>query len=201
MLFIISGPSGCGKTTLVKKVLDMDKDIRFAVSYTTRKKRKGEKEGEDYYFISNNEFEGMVEEEKFVEWAVVHGHYYGTSKGEIEKKSLRMDLLLDIDIQGALQIRMKMKKAVFVFIIPPGYQELKKRLIIRGQNTSDELMERLDAAKKEIRSYSQFDFIVINDNPEKAARELHAIVLSNRCQLQARQKEIASIMRSFTEED
>jgi len=197
MLFIISGPSGCGKSTLVHEARKKIKDLQFSVSHTTRKKRSSEKEGEDYYFISKQEFRKMIKAEKFAEWAMVHGKMYGTSRREIERKSSQGDLLLDIDIQGAQQLKERFRKAVFIFVLPPSYHELKKRLEKRGAESKRFIYKRLETAKKEIRSYSDFDYIVINDKIEKASQELTSILLSVRCRIEERQKEIGPIIRTF----
>lgn len=198
MLFVITGPSGCGKSTLARRVLAEVEGLEFSVSYTTRKKRNLEEEGKDYYFVSKEEFEELIKADRFAEWAVVHGHYYGTSKREIEKKGANKDLLLDIDVQGAQQLKEKFKKAVFIFILPPQYRELKARLEKRGDEPPESIRKRLEAAKKEIRHYPHFDYIVINDKLERAAKELSAIIMSTRCRLDARKKEIMPIIRSFT---
>lgn len=199
MLFIISGPSGCGKSTLVHQARNKIKDLQFSVSHTTRKKRVSEKEGEDYYFISKQEFRKMVKADKMVEWAMVHGKMYGTSRREIERKSYQGDLLLDIDIQGAQQLKERFRKAVFIFILPPSYKELKKRLEKRGEESLRSIHKRLETAKKEIRFYSDFDYIVINDKIEKASQELTSIILSVRCRIEVRQKEIGPIIRTFNQ--
>ncbi|MCD6517256.1 MAG: guanylate kinase [Candidatus Aminicenantes bacterium] len=199
MLFIISGPSGCGKSTLVHKARERIKNLQFSVSHTTRKKRFSERNGEDYYFISENEFKSMIKEDKMVEWAFVHGNMYGTSRKEIEKKALQGDLILDIDVQGAHQLMDRYRKAVFIFIFPPSYKELKKRLKNRGDESPKSFQKRLEAAKKEIRSYPDFDFIVVNDDIEKASEELVSIVLSARCRIEIKQKEIGRIVQSFNE--
>lgn len=200
MLFVITGPSGCGKSTLAGRVLEELDNIDFSVSYTTRKKRNSEEEGKDYYFVSEGEFKRMIEDMKLVEWAVVHGNYYGTSKRELEKKATKGDILLDIDVQGAHQIKEKFKKTVFVFIMPPLYLELKKRLKKRGEGSPESINERLDVAKKEIRHYHHFDYIIINDLLEKAVEELKSIILSTRCRFDPCKKEIMLILRSFSEE-
>jgi len=200
MIFVITGPSGCGKSTLAGLVLHKVANLEFSVSHTTRIKRDSEEEGRDYYFVPGKEFEKMIKEKKFVEWAEVHGHCYGTSRKELEKKGALGDLLLDIDVQGAQQIKEKYKKAVFIFILPPSFAELKRRLQARGQESSASVQKRLDVAKKEIRHYSQFDFLVVNDNLDKAAAELESIVVSTRCRLKVRQKEVLPILRSFYEE-
>lgn len=200
MLFVITGPSGCGKSTIAGRVLEELDNIDFSVSYTTRKKRNSEEEGKDYYFVSEGEFKRMMEDMKLVEWAVVHGNYYGTSKRELEKKATKGDILLDIDVQGAHQIKEKFKKTVFIFIMPPLYLELKKRLKKRGEESPESINERLDVAKKEIRHYHHFDYIIINDLLEKAVEELKSIILSTRCRFDPCKKEIMLILRSFSEE-
>ncbi len=200
MLFIITGPSGCGKTTLVKQVMENVKDVQFSVSHTTRKKRNSEKEGRDYYFVAKSEFEQMIKEEKLAEWTVIHGNHYGTSRREIEKKGTRGDLLLDIDVQGAEQIKLKLKRSVFIFILPPLFEELKARLEERGQESPDSIKERLEVARKDIRFYPDFDYIIINAELKKASKELEAIILSTRCRLDIKKKEIVPILRSFSED-
>jgi guanylate kinase len=200
MLFIITGPSGCGKTTLVKQVMENVKDVQFSVSHTTRKKRNSEKEGRDYYFVTKSEFEQMIKEEKLAEWTVIHGNHYGTSRREIEKKGTRGDLLLDIDVQGAEQIKLKLKRSVFIFILPPLFEELKARLEKRGQESPGSIKERLEVARKDIRFYPDFDYIIINAGLKKASKELEAIILSTRCRLDIKKKEIVPILRSFSED-
>ena len=200
MIFVITGPSGCGKSTLANRVLEDVRDIQFSVSHTTRKKRDSEEEGKDYYFISKAEFEQMIKEEKMTEWAVVHSSYYGTSRKEIEKKGAQGDLLLNIDVQGAQQMMERFKKAIFIFVVPPSFQELEKRLKKRGDESPGSIKERLEAAKKEIRHYPQFDYIIINDELDHAAMELKSIILSTRCRLESRKKELVPILRSFSED-
>jgi guanylate kinase len=199
MLYVVSGPSGCGKSTLVRLVMREVEGLEFSVSHTTRKKRETEKEGEDYYFVSEDEFQELIDGNLFIEWAVVHGHFYGTSRREIERKAVQQSLILDIDVQGAQQVREKHKKAIFIFALPPRYPELKKRLEKRGQDSPQAIKKRLEMAKKEIRSYPMFDYIIINDKLEDAAEELKSIIVSQRCLLDVRQKEIIPILQSFSE--
>lgn len=201
MIFVISGPSGCGKSTLVKRVLRDVKDIKFSVSYTTREKKMSEKEGEDYYFVSINKFKSMIEDNKFVEWAIVHGNYYGSSRREIEKKGTRNNLLLDIDVQGAQMARERFKKAVFIFVFPPGFKELKNRLEKRERESLEDIQKRLITAQKEIRSYADFDYIIINDKLDTAVLDLKSIINSQHCRLDLCQKEIIPILRSFSERE
>lgn len=199
MLYVVSGPSGCGKSTLVRMVMREVEGLEFSVSHTTRTKRETEKEGKDYYFVSKDEFQELIDGNLFIEWAVVHGNFYGTSRREIERKAVQQSLLLDIDVQGAQQVKERHKKAIFIFILPPRYNELKKRLESRGEDSHQTIKQRLEMAKKEIRSYPMFDYILINDKLEDAAEELKSIIVSHRCLLDVRQKEIVPILQSFSE--
>ncbi len=199
MLFIITGPSGSGKSTLVQKVLKKVGDVQFSISHTTRKMRNTEKEGRDYYFVSKAEFERMIKEEALIEWTVFHGNFYGTSNQEINKKGAQGDLLLDIDVHGAQQIKSKLKKAVFIFILPPVYKELKRRLEQRDESP-ETIRERLELARKDIRFYPQFDYIIINDDLKKAVCDLEAVIRSTRCSLNALKKDIIPILQSFSQD-
>ena len=199
MFFVISGPSGCGKSVLVRQVLEEIDSVEFSVSYTTRKRRNLEIEGKDYYFVNEDEFKRMIDKQKLIEWAIVHGNHYGTSRREVEKKGTGKDLLLDIDVQGAQQVIKKVKKAAFIFILPPGFQELKRRLEKRGDESPALIKRRLEMAQKEVRHYPEFDFILINDRLDKAVQDLKAIILSRRCRLDIQQKVILPILKSFAE--
>lgn len=199
MLIVITGPSGCGKSTLANLMLEKLGNVTFSVSYTTRKKRDTEIEGKDYFFVSTEIFQKMIQDGQFAEWAVVHGNYYGTPKNALESGKADGDVLLDIDVQGAEQIREKHEEAVFVFILPPLFHELKRRLEKRGQDSESVIRKRLGMAREEIKRYSEFDYIVINDNLTKAARELKAVILSQGCRRESREKEIVPILRSFEE--
>lgn len=201
MIYVISGPSGCGKSTLIHQVLAKLKDIHFSVSHTTREKRESEKEGEDYYFISREKFERMVERKEFVEWAVVHGAQYGTSRKELKKKGNNGDLILDIDVRGAAQIRETTRRAIFIFILPPRYGELKKRLESRGLDTAAAINKRLVRARQEIWSYARFDYIVINDDLARAVADLESIIRCHRSRLAARREEMKPILASFRKGD
>jgi guanylate kinase len=201
MLIVITGPSGCGKSTLAKLMLEKLESVAFSVSYTTRPKRDSEIDGEDYHFVSKKTFEKMIQEDGFAEWAVVHGNYYGTPRKVLERKTPDGDLLLDIDVQGAAQIRQKIGDAVFVFILPPRFPELRKRLEERGQDSDSVIRDRLNVARKEILRYKEFDYIVVNDELTRAEEELKAVILSQRCLRETKEKEIMPILQSFAEGD
>jgi guanylate kinase len=196
MIYVVSGPSGGGKSTLIRQVLERLPGLRFSVSHTTRPRRQSEIEGRDYHFTSELMFRRMLARGEFLEWAVVHGNAYGTSAREI-RKAAGGDLILDIDVQGAGQVREKIDRAIFIFVIPPSYQELKRRLERRGLDSPAEIRQRLDRARQEIRSYSRFDYLIVNDNLEEAGRELESIIRCQRLRLDYRKRKIASILKSF----
>ncbi len=201
MLFVMTGPSGCGKSTLAKRVLNELEKVEFSVSFTTRRKRTSEVEGQDYHFISEKEFKRMVQDDCLVEWAEVHGNFYGTAKEELAEKGMRADLLLDIDIQGAKQIKQKYVDAVFIFILPPIFPELRSRLEKRGEEDQEAIRRRLEMAKREIKYYREFDYLVVNDDLEKATEELRSIILSQRCRIDRREEDILPIVKSFSDGD
>jgi guanylate kinase len=197
MIFVVSGPSGCGKSTLIGRVLDRRRDLRFSVSHTTRPRRKGERDGREYHFVTPPAFERMAARGRFAEWAVVHGRLYGTSKAEIASKGRGGDLVLDVDIQGARSIRALYEDAVTVFVLPPRYAELRRRLRARGLDAPDAIRTRLANARREIGHYREFEYLVINDDLERAAAELEAVVVGQRCRREARERAVAPILRSF----
>ncbi|GJM17247.1 MAG: guanylate kinase [Thermodesulfobacteriota bacterium] len=183
--FIVSGPSGGGKTTLAKSMLHELDNLRFSVSCTTRKPREGEVDGKDYKFITNEEFENMVQQERFIEHAFVHGNYYGTPVEEFEDaKASGVDLLLDIDVQGASQIKQSYPEAIFCFVMPPTFEILKDRLSRRNGNGDIDIDQRLVRAKEEMAPsvLEQYDFIIINDQLDEALETIHSIIISTRCQ-------------------
>lgn len=183
IVFVISGPSGGGKTTLVKKVLESSENLRFSVSYTTRKPREGEVEGEDYIFVSEKEFRKMIDEEKFVEYAEVHGHLYGTPADLLEEaKSKGIDLILDIDVQGASQIRNKFDTGVYCFVLPSSFKALKERLSKRASENISELEIRLSEARKEMEDIDYYDYIIINDSLDEAVNCLTSVITAARCE-------------------
>jgi guanylate kinase len=197
VLFVVAGPSGCGKSTVIRHALADLRHVHFSVSHTTRPKRDSEREGRDYYFVTRKAFERMIERREFMEWAVVHGNYYGTSKREIALRGRSGDVVLDIDVQGASQVRAKKPEAVFIFILPPSFRELRRRLEKRGVDNAEEMTRRLRVAKKEVRHVASFDFVVVNDRLEKAVSELESIITAARCRLDVRKSAVAKIVKSF----
>jgi guanylate kinase len=196
MIYVISGPSGSGKSTLIRLVLAVLEGVGFSVSHTTRDIRDSEVEGRDYFFVSEEEFKRKVRRNQFVEWAVVHGDYYGTSRREL-RKGARLDLLLDIDVQGARQIKKKVREAVLIFVLPPSFDVLKRRLVERGQESVTAVRRRLAAAKQEIQEYSWFDHAIVNGNLDEAVQNLASIILCRRTRLKVIANEIRPILASF----
>lgn len=179
-IIVVSGPSGSGKSTLIHLLLQEHKELSFSISYTSRKKRKSEKNGEDYYFISKDKFKKMIDAGKFVEWAEIHSNYYGTSRDEIDLK-LKNDkiLILDVDAQGAKNIKKFISNALFIFVVPPTLKDLKKRLMKReNDKINKDIRKRLKIAKKELEQYELYDYIVTNDKLDDAFSLLNCIYLS-----------------------
>lgn len=184
ILYIISAPSGSGKSTLVNELRSMVPNLEFSVSYTTRPPRGSEHNGREYYFVSRPEFERMIGEDKFLEYAEVFGYYYGTASRVLEDAKVSgKDLLLDIDVQGAAQVRRKVTDAVSIFVMPPNRETLEQRLRNRSQTDKVDpkvIERRLENAQKEIVNYSKYGYILVNKVLDKAVHELRAIVLSER---------------------
>jgi len=179
---VVSAPSGAGKTTLCRRLISEDPEISFSVSFTTRPPRPREKEGVDYFFISKETFQKMIKEGAFLEWAEVHGHYYGTSKAQVLKALERgQDILLDIDVQGAAQVKKILgKDAVLVFVLPPSFEELERRLRRRSTESEMAIRQRLENAKLEIARAEEFEYLILNDDLETAFQELKSILMAER---------------------
>jgi guanylate kinase len=179
-LFIISGPSGAGKGTLVKEILDLVPDIWVSVSVTTRAPRPGEVEGLHYFFISAEEFDRLIATGGLLEWAEVHGNRYGTPKAAVEcKVEEGRQVILEIDPQGAFQVKSMQADSILVFIMPPSFDELQRRLEGRGSETKSQVETRLQTAKRELDLVCEYDHVVINDDVPRAARELVAVIDSH----------------------
>jgi len=201
MIFVVSGPSGCGKSTLIGRVLQELGNLRFSVSHTTRPKREAEIDGQAYHFVTQTKFEEMIQAGEFIEWARVHGYYYGTSRAEIAKAGAAGDIILDIDIQGARQIRTSLRDVTFVFVMPPVLDELRRRLKARKTEDPASIARRLADARREIAACREFEYVVVNEDLEKAAGELRAILAAARCRTEVREEEIRAIVRSFEGEE
>ncbi len=181
LLFVVSAPSGAGKTTICNKAINFFPTLKTSVSYTTRKPREGEKEGVDYYFTSEEDFEDMKKEGEFLEYATVHGNMYGTSAKEVNNMfDQGLDVLFDIDVQGAQQIKEREQDAVFIFLLPPSLQACEERLKKRGDDTDEEILLRLERARKEVENAHLYDYLIINDTIDKAFEKFKSIIIAEK---------------------
>jgi len=198
LVLIVSGPSGSGKSTLVQKMLELP-GLMLSVSCTTRPPRKTEAAAKWYNFVSEAEFQGMVARGDFLEYAQVFGkNWYGTPLRSLDEARVQhKDLVLEIDVQGALQAKQKLPGAVAIFVLPPSRQDLERRIRERGQDSEEEIHRRLECARQEILNYRAYDFVVINDDLARAGREVQAIALGSRCRVEQREERIHEILKSF----
>jgi guanylate kinase len=198
LVLIVSGPSGSGKSTLVEKILQLP-DTMLSVSSTTRPPRKTESEGKWYNFVTEAEFQRMANAGEFLEYAQVFGkNWYGTPcKWLDEARRQEKDLVLEIDVQGAAQVKEKVPAAIAVFVLPPSSRELERRIRARGQDSEDEIRRRLERARQEIANTSRYDFAIINDDLERAGREAQAVMLGSRCRITRKEYRIREILKSF----
>lgn len=184
LLIVISGPSGAGKGTICKSFLERNKDVSLSVSATTRDPRNGEVEGVNYYFMSKESFKKKIDASDFLEYAEVYDNYYGTPKSNVEELlEDGKDVILEIDIQGALKVKENTQEGVFIFILPPSMKELKQRIINRGSETKESLMKRFKSAYKEINYISKYNYAVVNDEVETAVEKLEAIITAEKCRV------------------
>jgi guanylate kinase len=201
IVFIISAPSGSGKSTLVQRLLKEAPALTFSVSYTTRKPRGLEKEGESYHFISREEFEGRVARGEFLEYAEVFGNYYGTHRSTFEQAAQQgRDLVLDIDVQGARQLKVAIPEAISIFVLPPSREVLEQRLRARSQDSEEVIQRRLMGAAEEVRNYTQYDYVLINREIEESAARLASIVRAERLRKARMEEEVGPILESFETE-
>jgi guanylate kinase len=199
---VVSGPSGAGKSTVLYRVLAEMKALRFSVSHTTRPPRAGEREGVDYHFVPEPRFEELRGAGAFLEWAKVHNHSYGTAHAEYEKACRDgVDLLLDLDVQGAAQVRLKLPDAVTVFILPPSYQDLERRLRGRGADDGEAFQRRLAAAAEETRFWPEYDYALVNDDLDGCVEDLKAIVRAARRRSAQVKGEAQGIIDTFPDPD
>lgn len=197
-LYVVAAPSGAGKSSLVNALLELDSHVRPSISHTTRAPRGQEKHGREYFFVSESEFDAMVQADAFVEWAVVHNHRYGTSKKIIEERMTQgSDVILEIDFQGALQIKQIFLNAVSIFILPPSWDELRSRLERRGEDSAEIIEVRLKNAATEVTQVHQFDFVIINELFDRALFDLKAIVHAQRLKFSAQRRARAETFKAL----
>jgi guanylate kinase len=197
-LYVVAAPSGTGKSSLVKALLEVDSRMELSVSHTTRAPRGQEVHGREYYFVSNEEFDRMVAHDAFVEWAHVHSNRYGTSRKAIEDKiAAGADIVLEIDYQGAIQIKEKFPNAVLIFILPPSWPELRSRLMRRAEDSEEVIELRMRNAAEEVAHVGKFDFVIINEMFERALFDLKAIAHAQRLKVSAQRRARADTFRAL----
>ncbi len=185
LLVVVSAPSGAGKTTLCKEISRALTNLKHSISYTTRQPRPNEIDGEHYFFVSTEKFKQMVKKGEFAEWAVVHGNLYGTSKKQLSSMlNNGIDVILDIDSQGAMQIKKNWKAGVYIYILPPSFNDLKARLMERNADAKDEIKKRLKNARKEIPYYKRYNYVIINDRFDKALEKLKSIIIAEKLRIE-----------------
>jgi guanylate kinase len=193
-VYVVAAPSGAGKSSLVKALMELDAAVRPSVSHTTRPPRGQEKDGREYHFVSDEAFDALIQQEAFLEWATVHGHRYGTSRDSIEQRIAQgADVVLEIDYQGALQIKKIFANAVLIFILPPSWDELRSRLQNRGEDSLDVIETRLKNAAHEMSQAPKFDFVIINELFERAVFDLKAVVHAQRLKYSAQRRARADV--------
>lgn len=198
LVFVISAPSGSGKSTLVQRLMERVPDLQFSISVTTRAPRTGEDPGESYDFVSRDDFLAMRDRDELLEWAEVFGNFYGTSRRVLERAGERgRDLILDIDVQGAAQLKKKLPAAVMIFILPPSRQELEHRLRHRSSDSADVIERRLDGAGREVSNYEFYDYVLVNDDLDESFEKLRGIILAERCRTSQMAGRIQPILESF----
>jgi guanylate kinase len=199
ILFVVSSPSGGGKGTLIQRMLNKVSNLSYSVSFTTRAPRNGEVDGREYFFVTPEKFEQMVAANEFLEWAHVHGKRYGTSRSQVSREiSEGRDIVLEVDVQGAASIRALMPDSVSVFILPPSFEVLRQRLLDRGTDSPEELDLRLRNAPTELKDYAAFQYLIINDDADRASDQLSAIVHAERARLHRQGPRVRHIVRAFT---
>ncbi|MEO6235988.1 MAG: guanylate kinase [Vicinamibacterales bacterium] len=199
LLFVVSAPSGTGKTTVVERLVQIFPDLDLSRSYTSRAMRAGEQDGVDYNFITRERFEAMVEDDAFLEWADVFGNFYGTGKTETERELAGgRDLVLVIDVQGARQVRSHGATAIGIFVLPPSFEALERRLRGRSKDAEDAIRRRLVTARREVRAVAEYEYVIVNDQLDACVDRLRAIVLAERARPRVMAPTVARIAASFT---
>ena len=199
ILFVVSAPSGGGKGTLIQRVLDNVPNLSYSVSFTTRTPRSGEMNGREYFFVTPEKFEQMVAADEFLEWAHVHSKCYGTSREQVSHEiSEGRDIILEVDVQGAASVRELISDSVSIFILPPSFEVLRQRLQARGTDSLEELDLRMRNAPKELEHYSAFQYLIVNDDLDRASDDLRAIIQAERTRLSRQESQIKKIVNAFT---
>jgi guanylate kinase len=198
MLIVVSSPSGGGKGTLIDRVLKTVPNVSYSVSFTTRAPRPSEEDGREYFFVDRATFEAMIERGDFLEWADVYGHLYGTSCTQVEReRAAGHDIILEIDVQGAESIRKKIPDAVSIFILPPSFELLRERLLARGTDSADALERRMRGASSEVEQYSHFQYVILNDDINRASQQLAAVIYSERARRERQEVNLRSALEDF----
>jgi guanylate kinase len=199
LLFVVSAPSGTGKTTVVERLVQRVPDLRLSRSYTSRAMRAGEQDGVDYNFITRERFEAMIADDAFLEWADVFGNLYGTGKADSERElAAGRDLVLVIDVQGARQVRSHGANAIGIFVLPPSFEALERRLRGRSKDSEEAIRKRLATARREIRAVAEYEYVIVNDELDACVDRLRSIVLAERARPRVMAPAIARIVGSFT---
>jgi guanylate kinase len=199
ILFVVSSPSGGGKGTLIRHVLNKVPNLSYSVSYTTRAPRRGEVDGREYFFVTSEKFQEMIAANRFLEWAQVHGKLYGTCEDQVAREITEgRDIILEVDVQGAASVRKVIADSVSIFILPPSFEVLRERLVSRGTDTSEELELRLRKAPEELRDYVAFDFVIINDQIDRAGAQLASIIYAERARLARQEPYLKRVVEAFT---
>ena len=197
-LFVVSSPSGGGKGTLIRHVLAVVENLSYSVSYTTRAPRLGEVDGREYFFISRDIFDEMVAAGEFLEWACVHGNFYGTAKRQVAEETAKgLDIIVEVDVQGAASVRQLLMDSVSIFILPPSPEVLRQRLMARGTDSPEVLEVRLRNAPEELKQYSSFDYVIINDEIEKAVHQLASIIYAERARCMRQEGFVREVIKQF----
>ena len=198
MLIVVSSPSGGGKGTLIDRVLKTVPGVSYSVSYTTRAPRGTEQDGREYFFVSTAEFEDMISRGEFLEWANVYGHLYGTSQAQVERERMAgHDIILEIDVQGAASIREKIDDAVSIFILPPSFELLRQRLVARGTDSPADLARRLQGAPAEVEQHQEFQYVILNDDINRASQQLAAVIYAERARRERQDARLKETLADF----
>ena len=200
MLIVVSSPSGGGKGTLIDRVLQTVPGVSYSVSYTTRPPRAKEQDGREYFFVSTAAFEEMIQRGEFLEWANVYGHLYGTSHVQVERERVSgRDIILEIDVQGAESVRRLIEDAITVFILPPSFELLRNRLVARGTDSAEDLARRLRGAPAEVEQYKHFQYVILNDDINRASAQLASVIYAERARRERQENSSRDALADFAQ--